>query len=164
MEKSLSCFELIGAWLIFIFPLYQGMLELQEQIQHVKKLGISNSKLPKVSIWYWIFPPLKIKLEKQRMFKLLSLRQTSTEELDLFLHFLDKATAWFYVALGGLLTAISVTYNTLEEFKIDLSPLVFWLLIILIIICTFISDNYRINSKRKQRIIQKIQDGMNKNE
>ncbi|KRO00730.1 hypothetical protein [Companilactobacillus kimchiensis] len=163
MEKSLSCFELIGAWLIFIFPLYQGMLELQEQIQSVKRNEIKESTLPKISMWYWLFPPLKIRLEKQRMFKLLSQRHTSNTELEAFLHFLDKATAWFYVALGGLLTAISVTYGTLEQFKIELSPPIFWLLIIVIIICTFVSDNHRINSKRKQRIIQKIQNGMDNN-
>lgn len=54
--------EFGSAWLIFTFSLYQGLLELNEQLSVVREQKGQSEK--KVSPWLWLLPPLKCATRK----------------------------------------------------------------------------------------------------
>ncbi|GAA3629110.1 hypothetical protein GCM10022297_04840 [Lactobacillus hamsteri] len=165
MHLAFSFLEAIGAWLLFIFPLYQAMLELDEQVEKVKnkeKNAIKKIKtIPKVAPLYWIWPPLKIKLEKKRMLKILSLYDISNDQLEIFSRLVDKATAWFYVALGALLVAIANTHEVFVELYPSLSLEIFWIIIIVITILGIMLDRYRMSDYRIKKFIYELKDTFN---
>ena len=164
MKLFFATLETIGTWLLFIFPLYQAMLELDEQIQRVKIKEITTTKkinkIPKVSPYYWFWPPLKIRLEKKRMVRILKLYNTSNEHLELLSKMLDKATAWFYVSLGALFVAISTTYDLLNELRIMPNLLDFWVIIVVIMLMGIGIDRYRMSTYRLKKFTTQIKQNL----
>lgn len=147
-------FNLIGAWLLFAFPLYQAFLELSLQAIEFTNT-ISNELLSKkISPWWWLLPPIKIHKEKQRSIKIIrsiGLSQKTLHELWLFL---DKATAWFYVSLAGLLNALSVTYELYLSYKyINNARLIFSLITLLLLFISIGNTAYRLSDSRIQKKI-----------
>ena len=62
----INCISLIGDWLLFSFPLNQGLMELSDYKRFVKDFDNSSKSIAKISPWYWIMPNLKIHFEKSR--------------------------------------------------------------------------------------------------
>ena len=106
--------EFLSSWLIFTFSLYQGLLELTGQLASVREQPIQTSQ-DKVSPWLWLLPPVKIRKEKERILTILAENQVSRDQLRKVVGFLDKATGWFYVALGGWLLAVAETYLAVAQ-------------------------------------------------
>ncbi|MGM0238290.1 hypothetical protein ID741_000882 [Enterococcus sp. AZ103] len=99
---------------------------------------------------YWILPPLKIHLEKQRSKQLLNAMKLSDEDTKKVWLFLDKATAWFYVSLAGFFNAIYFTYDLMNSFfKRNFIP---YLIVVIILMSSLSILNvvYRTSSKRMQ--------------
>ncbi len=82
--------EFGSAWLIFTFSLYQGLLELNEQLSVVREQKGQSER--KVSPWLWLLPPLKVRNEKKRTLKILDENNVSRDQLSKVIGFLDKAT------------------------------------------------------------------------
>lgn len=72
--------EFGSAWLIFTFSLYQGLLELNEQLSVVREQKGQSEK--KVSPWLWLLPPLKVRNEKKRTLKILAENNVSRDQLS----------------------------------------------------------------------------------
>lgn len=137
MQFIISLCGFVAVWLLFSFPLYQATLELSSQsIMFSQKVKGSLGSVKRISKWYWLLPPLKIHKEKQRSINII--RQLNLDEMQVrvLLNYLDKATAWFYVALAGWLNAVFVTNDLLERWG---QPQAGWLLLAIIIVMTFIA-------------------------
>lgn len=144
----------MGVWLLFTFPMYQAFLELSNQaIVFSNMVSKELTPVAKVSPVYWLIPPLKIHKEKQRALVIIRGLHLETNELKRMLLYFDKATAWFYVALGGLLNSIYVTYDLFDAVDLPRTPAIFFSTILVLMILSAGSVRYRLKTKR---IDQKI--------
>lgn len=116
----------IGDWLLFSFPLLQAALELSEQGNIIGQFKEVGRKYPKVSPWYWLLPPLKLYLERQRVKKIIHDQDFAGIDRKSLSSFSARGTAWFYVALAGACNGIGETRELLEHFHWYHSSLLFW--------------------------------------
>lgn len=145
----------IAKWLLFIFPIYQGIIEFLRRNNIIDFNETHSSKYPKIPVWYWILPPLKIHLEKVRINKLLKDSHIKEADAENLYFISNKATAWFYISLAGLLEGIEATHSLLASFDIKLPIYSFILLICIIIILSIISIIYRLSDNRKNTFFKK---------
>lgn len=159
MELFVNLCGFIGVWLLFTFPMYQAFLELSDQAIAFSKI-VSEKLAPveKVSPVYWLIPPLKIRKEKQRALRIIRGLQLETNDLKKLLLYFDKATAWFYVALAGLLNGIYVTYELFGGVGLPRNPLPFFGTIVVVIIFCIGSVSHRLNTKRIDQKIAAVRD------
>lgn len=135
MEQFISVLELIGAWLLFGAPLLQSVTELYEELDKreklVQKINDYNSRktIKSISFWWWLFPPIKIILEKNKIKKIKKLTDNHlSKETKNKLHRLSvKANGWSGVTSGGWLVAVSTTWNFAQSMNLSIY---YWLLII----------------------------------
>lgn len=139
----------------FKFSLYQGLLELNEQLSVVRGQKIEGGK--KISPWLWLLPPLKVKKEKERTLAILAKNDVNRDQLSKVIGFLDKATGWFYVALGGWLLAIAETYSLAEEFAEDNAVWIFVIALVLLTILGIANGFYRTSEKRKNKTLMELE-------
>lgn len=154
-EKIYALLTFGGVWLLYIFPLYQGALELSEPSKMLSRFKHKQKKYPKISPWYWLIPPLKISKEKQRGIKILQDHLTSQKEMDRLFRYFNKAVAWYYIAIAGVLNGIVATRELLLTFDCDSLWAVVLVSVILVII-GFYHIHYRLNKERKNRVLTKI--------
>ena len=110
LEKLITLLELIGAWILFGAPLFQSVTELYEELEKREKLvtvinqNHTDQAIKKVSFWWWLFPPIKIALEKKklRQIKKMTNHQLSEETKEALHRLSLKANGWAGVSLGGL--------------------------------------------------------------
>lgn len=110
----------IGCWLLFAGPIYQAALELQEEDTKLDHDALKGVALPeRVSPWWWLLPPVKFILERQRVRQMRSiLMHTLTpQQLAPFATYLNKATGWLLVAGGGLCVALNETFDLFEYMR-----------------------------------------------
>lgn len=158
-DQIMATLAFLGDWLLFIFPMYQGVLEISEQKKAMKRFIKKGKKYPDVSPWYWLFPPYKIFLERRRMVHILEDSIDSEKNFFVMQPFMNKATAWFYVALAGLLNGIAATNELLEKFHLELPWPLFLLLIIMLIASGILQVLYRTSKRRQLQQLQKYQKG-----
>ena len=140
--------SLLGDWLLFSFPLFQGLMELQEYQELLDGFDQISKNWSKISPWWWLVPSVKIKQERQRGYEILRQATRTRSERRRALSFLDQATAWYYVSVAGWLKMISSAYELLETIDIEKN---IWLLILLVVALTaggLFNAYYRINRKR----------------
>jgi hypothetical protein len=123
-----------GAWLLVAGPLYQAALELAEENitqEDVAKVRPTEPTRPKPSGWWWLIPP--VGFWKQRRYseaeRQAMMAAMPHDVMTNWLSFMNKATAWFYVASGAFLIAIKETYELVEGH--EWPTWVFWVLVVL---------------------------------
>jgi hypothetical protein len=137
MEQFVLWCAFLGAWLLFAGPILQAALELREQEMSREELESATASVerePSVSAWWWLVPPVYYWLNHRRsdrmnkaMVKLLTPRQMSG-----LIDYVNKATGWLFVGVGGLLIGIKETWALSEHYG---WPLVaYWLLVVLMIV------------------------------
>ena len=108
-----------GAWLLFAGPLYQAALELKEEnIEFDRTKAVEGLRKPRpISVWWWLLPPIKLWLEHRRSNEIRRafVRSLPPETMETLLSFLNKATGWSYVGLGGFCIALKETYELTEH-------------------------------------------------
>ena len=122
-----------GAWLLVAGPLYQAALELAgENISREDFASVrpAEPSRPKPSGWWWLIPP--VGFWKQRRYaegeRQAMMAAMPQDVMANWLSFMNKATAWFYVASGAFLIAIKETYELVEGH--EWPTWVFWALIV----------------------------------
>jgi hypothetical protein len=120
METFILVVGFIGAWLLFAGPVYQAALELQEQdieMDRIRAAGANVSRPVHVSVWWWLLPPAKFYLERRRSrdYRHRYMAILSPEDVEALINFMNKATAWVLVGVGGLCIAIKETYELVEH-------------------------------------------------
>ena len=157
ISTFINFISFLGDWLLFSFPLYQGLMELYDYKWFLTEFNQSSKSQPKISPLYWIAPIVKIYLEKKRAVKILGDIIKNESDLRTAMSFIDKATAWYFVSLGGWLKMVSSLYEFLGELHIES---LLWLIVGTVIL-TFLgisSAYYRINPKRQENLISKLKD------
>lgn len=147
MSNFIAVISLIGDWLLLSFPLYQGLMELKEFKALLEEFEQVSKRWRPVSPWWWLIPPLKVHKERMRGNNILREAADTKRERRQAVNFLDKATAWYFVALAGWLKMITSTYELLEQYEVENV----WILAGLVIILTaggIFNAHYRIDSKR----------------
>lgn len=153
--------EFLSSWLIFTFSLYQGLLELTGQLASVREQPIQTSQ-DKVSPWLWLLPPVKMRKEKERILTILAENQVSRDQLRKVVGFLDKATGWFYVALGGWLLAVAETYLAVAQLTTHGLLFKTWLALLILTALGVANGFYRTSEKRQDRALQQIDQAIEK--
>ncbi len=120
----------VGAWLLVAGPVFQAALELQEQEFERDRLEAVSADLPKpapISAWWWLFPPGRYWLERRRAreYRGAVVSRLEPRDLELLVRYLNKATGWLFVGLGGFLLATGETWEVIEHF--DWPVYLFWL-------------------------------------
>jgi hypothetical protein len=116
----------IAEWLLFIFPLYQAYLEIDEQ----RDLLLANIDFDEIH--NHAFADRKIHLRDLNQLKLL-LTDEQKAALKAFNSLRNKAIAWFFVALAGYIKACSSTFEVMEHFSHHVNT---WLFILIIVVLT----------------------------
>ncbi|RRG18753.1 hypothetical protein D3P96_01860 [Weissella viridescens] len=115
----------IAEWLLFVFPLYQAYLELDEQ----RDLLLSSIDFNEIR--NHDFDNRKIHLRDLNQLKTL-LTDEQKAALKAFNSLRNKAVAWFFVALAGYIKACSSTYEVMEHFSHHVNTRVFILVIVIL--------------------------------
>lgn len=156
MSVIYAMMAFIGSWLLYVFPLYQFILEAAQQQKIIRQFRGNQQKYPEVSPWYWLIPPLKLKYEKERSLKILRDKVVDRQDFDQIYLFLNKGTAWFYIAVAGALNGFVATRGLLDSLKWQIP----WLGVLLIngslLALGIIHVQYRMSHQRRQRFEQKL--------
>ncbi|WP_429971482.1 hypothetical protein ACQW5G_02375 [Fructilactobacillus sp. Tb1] len=164
MEKFTILCAFFADWLLFIFPLYQGKMELMESSTIFAKYQSSTSKKKKVPFFYWLFPPLLFhhyKVTAHKQFERLSANEV---DINNFYSFYNKAFAWYFVSYAGFLHAITSTYEICEKFELD--HLAGWATLLIVAIVFFTGNryvDYLCSDKHKVRFIKGLTKHLNPN-
>jgi hypothetical protein len=131
VESLIAWCGFAGAWLLFGGPVYQAALELQEQDierDRMAELGDQVEGAPSVSRWWWLLPPVWYALERRRrkQWRSAVLAAMAPSEVEALVNYIDKATAWLFVGLGGFLIATKETWELVEHY--EWPAYVFWIL------------------------------------
>lgn len=119
METFVAWCSFIGAWLLVAGSIYQAVLELKDEDIERGRIRDRQHKvnpIPKVSAWWWFIPPVKFYLERRRSeaYRNAYLNTLTDEEIESLVSFINKSSAWIFVAGGGILIAIKETYELIR--------------------------------------------------
>ncbi|WP_159722538.1 hypothetical protein [Enterococcus sp. CSURQ0835] len=156
MDQVMACFNFLGDWLLYTFPLYQGMMEVSEQEAQLEKFAANARQTKSVPDLYWFIPPLKIYLERKRTKKILFESTVDDADLKKLFTILNKATAWLYVSFAGLLNGIASTHELAESFHFHWSLPIFLLVIIGLLILSNSHVLYRVSAQREKKMMKKL--------
>jgi hypothetical protein len=109
----------VGSWLLFLGPICQATMELRaHEIARDRISAVASSvrATGRVSAWWWLLPPVKIVLERRRTMRHQHALVTglSHEDFASLLAFMNKATAWLFIACGALVLAIKDTFQVAQ--------------------------------------------------
>lgn len=156
IEKSYAVIAFVGVWMLFSFPLYQGALELSEPNRILAKFIADDERYPKISPWYWVFPPLKINLEKKRGIKILQENIEGVSQQNELYRYFNKAVGWFYIAIAGLLNGLVVTHDLIEKLGWSIGWLGTFVIDLMMVAGGVIHVMYRFNPKRQENMMKRL--------
>jgi hypothetical protein len=112
----------VGAWLLVAGPVYQAALELREQdIAHeeMQAAVASVPQPPPLSPWWWLLPPVGYVLARRRStrYREQMLNSLNPQQVEAMVQYINKATGWLLVGLGGSLIAIKETWELSERYE-----------------------------------------------
>ena len=155
METVILIASFLGSWLLVAGSIYQAALELRDEdveIDRIRRISQNNIHIKKVSNWWWFIPPVKIILERKKneQYRKAYFDALTAEDSAAMLSFMNKATAWLYVGLGGFLIAVKETYELDEYLHIGL--VVFFIAIVVLLVASFLNTTTRI--RRSEQILE----------
>lgn len=130
----------LGAWLVVVGSIHQANLELQAEEEAAERMRVLQSTVPPpppISRWWWLLPPVRFELGRRRRTRV---RQSfvdsmSDEDHELLTRYLQKATGWMFVGLGGALIAAKETEGLVLERHWP--TVVFWALVAVMVALAF---------------------------
>lgn len=126
----------LGAWLLVAGPVYQAGLELEAEEFEFDRLRKLSAQVPapaQVSRWWWLLPPVRLVLQRVRSnrYQHMIIEVMSDEDYEAASTFINKATGWLYVGVGGLLIAAKETYELAEHYEWPIA--IFWALLVVML-------------------------------
>lgn len=154
MHTAALWFGFFGAWLLVAGPINQAALELQSEdieFDRIRATTAGVTRPPKVSVWWWLLPPVHFVLSHRRRdeYNRAILRSMSDEDFAAMTSFRSKATGWLLVGAGGLLIAAKETYELIEGLELSL-----WLWAILVVSMFALSAAYTIVQTGRARQLE----------
>lgn len=156
MEKIMVILAFVGDWLLFSFPLYQGLLELTEQKKILNRLEDKKDVIKAISPWLWLLPLYKIFLEKKRAIQIIQLTSPKEKEVFAMIRYFDKATAWFYVSIAGVLKGFVSTFEVLNTYHVKINVSIFILINVCMVILGLGNALYRLSNLRNSKMVDKV--------
>jgi hypothetical protein len=123
----------VGGWLLVAGPVYQALLELQDEEVDHERLESLSSSIPKpdpVTRWWWLLPPVYYALQRRRStaYRRAVFDAMGPAEVGQTIRYLDKAAGWLLVAAGAFLIGVKETWELVEH-----SDWPVWLFCVLIV-------------------------------
>ncbi|WP_285503614.1 hypothetical protein [Actinokineospora sp. NBRC 105648] len=148
MHTLIAWCGFFGAWLLVAGPVYQAALELHEQDVERDQLAAAMQDagpVPRVSPWWWLLPPVRYWRQRKvnRAYRKAFMAALSAEQIDVLVTFINKATAWLFVGLGGLLIATKETYELAEHHEWPTA--VFWVLVVVMVVLCLLNTAARMH-------------------
>ena len=144
-----------GAWLLVAGPLYQAALELgEENISRHDMAGVQPATPAgrRPSGWWWLIPP--VGYWKQRRYaqeeRKAMMAALPHDVMANWVSFMNKATAWFYVAAGAYLIALKETYELIEGH--EWPTWVFWVLVV--VMAGIATGNTAVRMSRAHQLVE----------
>ena len=111
MTTLLSALGVLGAWLLFAGPIYQANVDLNAEsaaIDLVRSRVKSAVDIPRISHWWWLFPPMRIWLVTRRRHEVGRQAKAvlDADEVQLMVRYYQAARGWLLVGLGAWLLLI----------------------------------------------------------
>ena len=133
MEQLILWAGFLGAWLLVAGPLHQARVELAEEEferEHFEPIMQTLQPPPRLSIWWWLFPPLRLYLGHRRKeeWERRVWVALPDEDFEALNSFMSKARGWLLVGAGGLLIATKETWELVEGH--EWPTWLFWVLIV----------------------------------
>lgn len=145
----------IAEWLLFTFSLHQAVIELKEQEVALKEIQTTSKKYPDVSPIYWLFPPLKVWLEKKRVERILHDIAINRKNFDELFSLSNRAIAWAYIAVAEVFIGLISTDELLDLLNFQVSRGGFILINLLIIGISILFVIYRTSDLIRSRIYKR---------
>lgn len=99
---------------------------------------------------------MKIKKEKERGIRILRENIHGQEEIHALTSFLNKAVAWFYIALAGILNGLVATYDLIDVLLKNKILLISVIVDVFNIVLGIMIVRRRMSSQHKKKIIHRI--------
>ncbi|KFI40213.1 hypothetical protein BACT_0915 [Bifidobacterium actinocoloniiforme DSM 22766] len=156
MKGLILVASLLGDWLLYTFPLYQGLMELGEYDELMDRYGRVSKRRQTVSAWWWLIPIIKVHMERKRAVGILGELSKGRHEREKVMGFMHKATAWFYVALAGWLKMAVSAYELLEGFRLE--PMIPMLIasVLLLTAAGIANVYYRISDRHRWNVEHRL--------
>ncbi len=135
MHALILWFGFVGAWSLVAGPVHQAAVELHDEEldrDRMAAAGRGVAKPPAISPWWWLVPPVKYVRERRRnkAFREAVFQAMTPEDRAEFVDYMNKATGWLLVALGGVCIAAKETWELLEHYE---QHVWLWLLIMIVL-------------------------------
>ena len=106
MHEAVYWVGFIGAWFLFVGPVYQSALELREEedARTTMQRVLQDTQPPeRVSPWWWLLPPVAIVLIFRRRGRHLEVIDSAMteEDRDAIGHYKKVARGWWFVGAGA---------------------------------------------------------------
>ena len=139
MHELIASGGFLGAWFLVAGPVYQAAMELEEETferDEFTDIAQTLGPPPRTSPWWWLLPPVAYVLRRRRGrdWRRAVVRRMSRSQVEQWVHFVNTASGWLYVALGGFLIATKETWELVEAYE---GPVVlFWVaLVVMALVC-----------------------------
>ena len=134
MHEAVYWAGFLGAWLLFVGPLYQSALELREEDQardSMQKALKSSPPPGQVSGWWWLFPPAAIVLVFRRRAEYVHTIDAvmTDEDRDAIGHYKAVARGWWFVGAGAWFIFLKEAFELVEHEEWGTTA--YWVMVVL---------------------------------
>jgi hypothetical protein len=134
MHEAVFWVGFIGAWLLFVGPVYQSALELREEEEARTSMqkALENAPPPeRFSPWWWLLPPVAIVMLFRRRGQYMGIIDTlmSEEDRRSIGHYKAVARGWWYVGAGAWFIFLKEAWELAEHHEWTLTT--YWVTVVL---------------------------------
>jgi len=120
MHEAVYWVGFIGAWLLFVGPVYQSALELREEEDARVSMQKALESAPppdRVSPWWWLLPPVAIVKIFRRRGQYVGIidELMSQEDREAIGHYKAVAKGWWYVGAGAWFIFLKEAWELAEH-------------------------------------------------
>ena len=120
MHEAVYWVGFIGAWLLFVGPVYQSALELREEEDARVSMQKALESAPppdRVSPWWWLLPPVAIVKIFRRRGQYVGIidELMSQEDRESIEHYKSVAKGWWYVGAGAWFIFLKEAWELAEH-------------------------------------------------
>lgn len=149
----------LGAWLLVVGPVQQASIELSQEdaeMDRVRATMAAQPPPPPVPRWWWLLPPvyLLLRRRRRRRYRDQMLLAMSAEEYRVVAAFVNKATGWLFVGVGGFLIASKETYELAEGLEWPIA--VFWVLLVVMLALAIANTAARSRHNERKVALRKL--------
>lgn len=138
MQAVIKWCGFLGAWLLVAGPIFQAAIELDNEEFERDKMAGAAAELPPlrpVSRWWWLLPPIwwMKNRRSRRDYRQAIIDHLSAEDLTMMVSYIDTATGWLFVGLGGFLIAVKETWELTEHYEWPVAVFVGLIVVMLVL-------------------------------